>query len=61
MADLLPALSSDDENEQFDEDDDEDEQMEIVFGGLLVSISRLSCILWKFEGWMPLHDNDPIN
>ena len=44
MADLLPALSSDEENGRLDEDDDdeddedEDEQMDIVFGGLLVSI-----------------------
>ena len=40
MAELLPALSSDEENEQFDDDDDDDdEQMDVVFGGLLVSRS----------------------
>ena len=38
MADLLPALSSDEENGQFDDDtDDEDEKMDIEFGGVLVS------------------------
>lgn len=39
MADLLPALSSDEENGKFDDDDDdyEDEGMDVVFGGLLVS------------------------
>ena len=42
MAELLPALSSDEENGKFDDDDDddEDEQMDIVFGGLLVSPNR---------------------
>ncbi len=43
MADLLPALSSDEENGKFDDeddDDDDDEGMELEFGGLLVS--RLS-------------------
>lgn len=36
MADLLPALSSDEENGQFDDDsDDEDEKMELDFGGVL--------------------------
>lgn len=40
MAELLPALSSDDDNGKFDDnddEDDEDEQMDVVFGGLLVS------------------------
>ena len=39
MADLLPALSSDEEDGKFDDDDDdyEDEGMDLVFGGLLVS------------------------
>ena len=44
MADLLPALSSDDENGLIDDEDDDDneelEEMDIVFGGVLVSIYR---------------------
>ena len=47
MADLLPALSSDDENAQFnDDDEEEEEQMDIVFGGLLVSLYRIVSILF---------------
>lgn len=43
MADLLPSLSSDDEdgkignNYDDEEDDDENEEVDVVFGGLLVS------------------------
>jgi hypothetical protein len=40
MADLLPSLSSDDENGKVDEDDDEEEEEEVdvEFGGILVRI-----------------------
>jgi len=56
MADLLPALSSDDENGQIDDeddDDDEDEQMDIVFGGLLGEDGGLpsSMISGPQQGW----------
>jgi hypothetical protein len=53
MADLLPALSSDEEHEQFDDEDDEDEEqdMDIVFGGLLVSLYR-HLIFCESEVWM---------
>jgi hypothetical protein len=46
MADLLPSLSSDDEdgkigNNYDDEEDDENEEVDVVFGGLLVSLERV--------------------
>lgn len=57
MADLLPALSSDEENEKFDDEDDEDEDeeqdMDIVFGGLLVSLYR-HLIFCESEVWMKI-------
>jgi len=56
MADLLPALSSDDENVEFeheDDDEDEDEEMDIVFGGLLGEDGGLPSILLPGpkQGW----------
>jgi len=57
MADLLPALSSDDENglvdDEDDEDDDEDEQMDIVFGGILGEDGGLpsSLLSGTQQGW----------
>jgi len=54
MADLLPALSSDDENTQFnDDDEEEEEQMDIVFGGLLVSLYRIVSILFLMQLMKP--------
>jgi len=54
MADLLPALSSDDENAQFnDDDEEEEEQMDIVFGGLLVSLYRIVSILFLMQLMKP--------
>jgi hypothetical protein len=43
MADLLPSLSSDDENDKIDneddaEDDEEEHDVDVVFGGILVRI-----------------------
>jgi hypothetical protein len=61
MADLLPALSSDDENEKFDdEDDDENEEVDIVFGGLLVSLYRHLIFCESEVGMKSVHDGDPI-
>ena len=54
MADLLPALSSDDENAQFnDDEEEEEEQMDIVFGGLLVSLYRIVSILFLMQLMKP--------
>lgn len=42
MADLLPSLSSDDENGKIDEDEEEEEEeVDVEFGGVLVSFFGL--------------------